>query len=749
MAEYYEDIIGLDYETYSDVELGGKQARGLPNYIASPNFKPLCASLSYEGKEWTYDFVFNVIREDGRLIGGNCFDMFTYDLTRGDYRKPVIIAHNASFERAVSLWIEKGFDPYRIQDSAVDASVVGAERKLEVASRQLTGTAKLESGAELIQLFCVPNDSYPEGPTAELIKANGHMELWLEFLHYCEVDAKAGLEIRKAAREITERFHPGLLDLEQARENATWDMNQAGWAVDEELVEQFRVRSWANGIIAQREFQVEDEYGNSVQINFGSHQQLRKFCEARGVKYKSLDKYHLPGVLARVQKRIAKLEKDVGDGEYPTIRREIKRLREVEMLLETKAEIGGSTLSKLPVIQRLISEDGILRDQYMHVGASQTFRTTGRGVQMQNIAKLKMMKDDDGEEYVKDVSTAYDYTETWTNGDMAGQLRQVFRSRHKDGELLVGDFSGVESRGLAYEAGEEWKLEVFRKGRDVYKELVTRFIPGLAYEDVTPALRPRGKYSELSCGYQASGKAVQDFMFRLGFQISLEDATQNVTDWRGACPAIVDYWYTLDALLKDSVMSGMALEASIGNGLSVHVTPFALPSIQEVEPGAMSLCLQIKVKGQPYVTRFVHGAHFRGNKLCYYKPAKSLGPKGLWRVIDETRSAKKSAELGREVEIYYGIYGGKLAGIFTQSLCRELFFDSLMDLRENLRKNGVTNAVICGQFHDEINIDWWPQEGGHTKEAVMELMRESMTRVKVLKGFPLDVDIKSAYRYIK
>ena len=747
MTEYQEDLIGLDYETYSDVELGGKQARGLPNYIASPNFRVLCASLSVDGVEWTYDFVFDCFRKQGiepqyydAYDGGikDQFETFLYgDVSDND----IIIAHNASFERAVTSWLYPDFDPYRIQDSAVDASIVGAERKLEVASRQLTGTAKLESGADLIQLFCVPNNSYPEGPTAELIEANGHMDKWLEFIHYCEVDAKAGLEIRKVAREITERFHPGLIDLEQHRENATWDMNQAGWGVDEELVEKFRQRSWANGIIAERAFQVEDEYGNPVEINFNSHQQLRKFCEARGVKYKSLDKYHLPGVLKRVRTRIDKLEAEMGDGDYPTMRREVGRLKEVEMLLETKAEIGGSTLTKLPVIQRLISEDGLLRDQYMHVGAGQTFRTTGRGVQMQNIKKL------DGE--IRDTDTAYDFQTHWSNGDMAGQLRQVFRSRHPDGEIIVGDFAGVESRGLAYEAGEEWKLDVFRKGRDVYKELVTRFIPGLAYEDVTSELRPRGKYSELSCGYQASGKAVQDFMFRLGFSISIEDATQNVNDWRNACPAIVDYWHLLDDLLKDSVMSGMSLSAPIGNGLSVKISPFSLPSIQDVQAGAMSLCMQILANGKPLVTRFVHGAHFRGNKLCYYKPAKNLGPKGLWLVVDETRSAKKSAELGREVEVHYGIYGGKLAGIFTQSLCRELFFDSLMNLRDLLKQHGVTNAVICGQFHDEINVDWWPEEVGHTKEFVVNLMKEAMTNVKVLKTFPLDVEVKSAYRYIK
>src|SRR5690606_27019605 len=72
---------------------------------------------------------------------------------------------------------------------------------------------------------------------------------------------------------------------------------------------------------------------------------------------------------------------------YPHLARGIERLQEVKALLETKQEIGGSTLSKLPKILDLVGPDDQLRDQYLHVGAGQTYRTTGRGVQMQNLKK--------------------------------------------------------------------------------------------------------------------------------------------------------------------------------------------------------------------------------------------------------------------------------------------------------------------------------------------------------------------------
>ncbi|WZB39164.1 DNA polymerase i [Microbacterium phage JordanFarm] len=743
-----EDIYGLDYETFSSVPLGGKEARGLPNYVASPDFRALIVSVASINGAVTYDFVHN-------------------DEDMNDYlswlklvsNSEIIMAHNAPFERAVTAKLAPWFDWRLFQDSAVDSRCLGAESKLIVASRQLTNSHKLEEGQELVMLFCVPNSMYPEGATAELIKKHGHEEKWKRFIEYCEMDAIGSREIRLFAMWLLENLDPALLAREARWEQDTYEMNQAGWGVDLPLVEKMRQRSWANSIIAQRAFV--DETGS--QLNFNSHPQMKKYLADRGVKVKSLDKYHLPVILENVKKRIAKLNKELQEGgiketvivqdrnggghaetdyrlsmPYPELARAISRLEEAEAMLETKLEIGGSTLTKLPVIQRLTSEDGILRDQYMHAGAGQTFRTTGRGVQMQNIKKL------DGN--IRDVETLYDFNEHWSNGDMAGQLRQVFESRHPEGEVIVGDFAGVESRGLAYEAGEEWKLQVFRDGRDVYKELFVRFTNGkVKYDEVTAEQRPRGKYSELSCGYQASGNAVQDFMFRLGFSISIEEALQNVMDWRGACPAIVEFWGELDFLLKEAVGRNEKVEFEGAYGLTYRATPFELKSMSAQHAGSISLALQIlRPNGEPMVTRFVHGLYFRGNKLCYYKPAENHYGGPLWK--DTYKHPKLKNPDGSPREVYYSIYGGKLAGIFTQSLCREMFFESLEMLGDLLRP--CPNARIVGQFHDEIAVDWWPEEGGWSKERVMDAMKTAMTTCS-LEGFPLDAEIKSSHRYIK
>ena len=740
-------IPGVDYETFSSVPLGGTQAKGLPNYLASPDFRVLLASAHTPEGKVTYDFVFNCIWStdkkldelptDYKVATGRWTD-FLESLGRG------VAAHNAPFERGVTAKLDPSFDPTRFVDSAVSARAAGADSSLYMATRQLTTSHKLEEGKELVMRFCVPNELYPEGATKEKIEEHGDMDKWMLFIMYCEMDAEGSAAIEEYWRSTVGRFAPELVNNEHRFENLTFEMNQPGWPVDMSLVNKMKIRGWANSMLAQKVFLTENE----EKLNFNSHPQMKAFASDRGVKITSLDKYHRPVLMENLRKRIALLHAEENG---PALQLEVQKLREVLLMVETKDEMGGSALSKLPVIERLISEDGRLRDQYMHLGAGASFRTTGRGVQLQNIKKL------DGD--IKDISTILNPKEDWSNGNMAGQMRQVFVSSHPEGELIVGDFSGVESRGLAYQAGEEWKLQVFREGKDVYKALYSRFTKGeVPYEEVTAEQRPRGKYSELSCGYQASGKAVQDFMFRLGFKISLEEAAQNVVDWRGACPSIVDYWYGLDRILKRAVKLNQVQELDIAYGMKVRITPFSVPSIQAMHRGAISLIVQILVPmGEkdepltPYVTRVVHGCYFKGDKLCYYKPADYEHKSGpLWIPDYNHKTEKVMLPDGKKVpkKILYSIYGGKLAGILTQSLCREMFFDSLNLLSNELKS--VPNAEIIGQFHDEIVVNWVPstEPGAKTSEEVKEIMAKAMSTT-YLRDFPLVADIKSAYRYIK
>ena len=715
------DDIGLDFETYSDVDI---KEHGFPRYIADPSFTVLCASIDDKDGRRTYDFILD---PDGR-------ENFLLEIVRllfsEDSANNLIVAHNAGFERGVMRKLGFPIDE-RIVDSAVYARMAGAGEKLEVASRQLTNTPKLAVGMDLIKLFCVPNEhNKDKAPTPEMILR--FTEQWLAFLDYCEVDAAGSREIRAYALEL---FGEELIAREDELELITYHQNQAGWHIDRPLIKQMANRAWANSYIEQQSFLLD----TGKVLNFNSHQQIKRYCADRGFPIKSTDKYQLPIALEKAKIELAELSLKATDEATETRARE---LSEVIRMLECKHELGGSSLSKLNKILDLANDDDQLRDQYIHCGAGQTFRTSGRGVQMQNLKKLI---DQDGKESIRDMETVYDFAVDWSNTDMASQLRQVFTASHEDGQIIVGDFSAVESRALAYEAGEEWKLQAYRDGQDVYKVLVTRFsgFEGRTVDSITTAERPRGKYSELSCGYQASAKAVKDFMFRLGFVVPLDEAAQNVVDWRGANPFITDMWWRLDQMLKDAVRYNGVEFTQLAYGMRVVATPFLLPSIQEIHPGAVSLKIELlEANGNPIVTRIIHGCYMHGRSIVYYKPAERVSDGPLWTNINATASQKAKKT------ILLSVYGGKLAGILTQSLCRELFYDSMAEYQRLLEENNVQNAVMVGQFHDEIATDWWPMKGGHTLEEVKALKAQAMSTCR-LPGFPLIADIKSAYRYIK
>jgi DNA polymerase len=699
-------LSGLDFETFSDVDI---KTHGMDRYMESPNFTVLCAAVSYPNGHIEYfDFVTDMTarrRFDDAITMNSRF-----------------AAHNASFERAVLKKL--GYNPYAIviKDSAVIARAVGAGSKLEAAAPQLLDEKKIELGAGLIRIFSVPtkgNNGLPY--TKQMLEADADlMKQWKEFLIYCGVDADL-------SRKIVERYEVNVPQVESRFELTTQDLNDRGWFVDMDLV--YAMQDLYKMNLAELELDFQRRYDPNKTLNFRSYKQLQTWCAARGVKAKSFDQTNLPKLIDRIEKRVV-IEPDPA---------KYKQLNEVLEMLRVKRERGGSSLTKLQTIIDMTSADGRLRNQYLHVGAGQTYRTSGRGVQLQNLARL-------GEE-IGDVDEVVQGTGlVWDNDKLAHNIRQVFRAEHPEGLLVVGDFKSVESRGLAMLAGEDWKIEAYLQKRDIYKQLATTYssFGGVAYEDVTKAQRQGGKVGELACGYGAGGPAVQGFAEKMGIFMTDSEAQQIVTDWRGACPATVQLWRRLDAMMH-SAIKGAAASYDIPGGGDVVIQPFTTPtSLRDQHPGAQSIELVVfDPAGAPWLRRVFHGCYYRGRDVCYYRPSELKGG-DLWR-----------GKMTTPPHQWYRLYGGKLAGILTQSFCRELFMHSLWAL--NTWSNAHPNVKVIGQFHDEIVVEWTPPSAmpsGSRGESsplapLLHKMKEVMSDAGQWTEFPLDADIKHAHRYIK
>ena len=693
--------LGLDFETFSGVDI---TKVGLDNYINHPDFEPLLGAIAWrktpscEISTRLYDFV--QFDDDD--------NWFSVNLMRLVINGQTLAAHNSMFEKLVlnRRWPTQ-IPATRIVDTAVLARCMGADSKLENSAPQLLDPTmrKHTEGKRLIRKF-----STGTRPSKDQVKDDPDWKLYGE---YCVQDAKLSLL-------LAEKFALILQEKELRYQQLTDQMNRVGWKVDLDIVDTMQRLYEENKAALLDNFQLRSDPGRTLNLN--STVQLKKWCAERSIKATSFDEAHVSSLLTRLNKALQA-------GRFSGSKR--ADVLEVVEMLKVKQALGGSSLSKLPKIKELTGPDGRLRHQYMHVGAGQSYRTSSVGVQMQNLKRL------DGN-HLGDMDSMEENPGDWSNDKLAENLRQVFTATDPDGELVVGDFSSVESRGLAYVAGEDWKLDAYHKGQDLYRVLGAK-IGGLTYDEVPKShpLRQTGKVGELACGYGAGAGAVASFAQGMGIEMTEAEAGNLVSDWRSINPMVVKMWNDLNDTLLAAV-KGLPTTVKLANDIAVRITWISTPeSLQQIHPGARSLKVVMYVSDKLFMSRVFHGCYLRGRDIIFYKASSKVnGP--LWT---DTYVNPKTKLL-----TYHKVYGGKLTGILIQSMCRQVFFNSLELLSLALTGTGVE---IVGQFHDEIVVDWNPGRTKLSLDQVITIMENCMSDPGPLKRFPLEADIKHAHRYIK
>ncbi|USH45457.1 DNA polymerase I [Microbacterium phage DoTi] len=711
-----QGVIGLDFETFGAVNL---PKHGLDRYVNDSSFEALIVSISDGQKKTTFDFV------KGGETAKDLFRSMVMTSRKWGYW---FAAHNVGFERAVMQHL--GFDDevlYYITDSAVVARAQGAASHLEAAAPQLTDIQKLEVGKNLIMTFSVPTEGNDGRPyTWDEIQADPNLKAWWEeFGVYCEVDADASREI------VLKYVDTPSFRREHEMEWYTYLMNRAGWNVDLELVREMQLRFEDNSQQLIADFYAKHMYDSAGNKQFtdkflNSTPQMKAWCAERGIKTSSFDQEHITKLLARVQKKLRTM--NPRDPKF-------QGYCDVEDLLVTKQDLGGSSLAKLQKILDLTGTDGRLRNQYMHLGAGQSYRSTGKGVQLQNLKRLSATPMDFDEDYNEVIDA--------DNTTLAENLRQVFIADEPDGRQIVGDFSSVESRGLAWIAGDDVKIQAFKDGKDLYKVQAV-LIHGTPYEQVTKAERQDGKVAELGCGYGAGPVALQRFAGKMGIEMDEDKALEIVRGWRATNPNVVDLWDRLGRAFSTAVNLNAVTNVELAHGLRLDFTPFDPPtSLAKQHAGVRSIRMTLWANhGTEFVLeRVFQGCYMRGEDVCFYKPSdRKTGD--LWR------NHYRDPKTGKTV--FYKLYGGKLTGILVQSMCRELFFDAMREMF--LQFEGIANVTPIGQFHDELVLSWRPVpvQGGFSLDTSMKIMEQIMSTPRPsFAGFPLEGDIKNDYRYTK
>lgn len=476
--------ISVDLETYSSVNLAKS---GLYKYAESPDFEILLFGYSVDGGP-----VQVVDLACGEKIPSEVISALT-DKTVTKW------AFNASFERVCIsryLGLPTGtyLNPESWRCSMIWAATMGLPLSLEGVGAVLgLEKQKLTEGKDLIRYFCQPC-----APT----KSNGQRtrnypyhasDKWALFKSYNKRDVETEMAIQDKLRKfpvpdsVWDEYH---LDQE---------INDRGVALDMTLVEQaieMDGRSRTQLTAAMKEL-TELDNPNSVQ-------QMKQWLADNGLETDTLGK-----------KAVAEMLKTAPP-------------EPLGNALALRQQLAKSSVKKYQTMENAVCADGRARGMFQFYGANRTGRWAGRLIQMQNLPQNHLEDLAEARALVRDGD--FDALEMLYE-DVPDTLSQLIRTAfvpRAGAKFIVSDFSAIEARVIAWLAKEQWKLEAFANGEDIYCATASQmFHVPVVKHGVNSELRQKGKVAELAC--IAEGQLV---LTNKGL-VPIESVTADMLLWDG------------------------------------------------------------------------------------------------------------------------------------------------------------------------------------------------------------------------
>jgi DNA polymerase len=265
--------------------------------------------------------------------------------------------------------------------------------------------------------------------------------------------------------------------------------------------------------------------------NPNSVPQLKAWLETVGVFCEGLDKETVKSLLGTVTD--------------PITRR----------VLELRQLLGKASTAKYKAMTNAACRDNRVRGLLQFYGAGRTGRWAGRLVQLQNLPQNHLDHIDQVRELVRsrDLETLeiiYDSVP-----DVLSQLIRTALVTPEEHTFLVADFSAIEARVIAYLAGEQWRMDVFANGGDIYCSSASQmFKVPVEKHGVNGHLRQKGKVAELACGYGGGVNARKAFgADKMG--LTEPEMQEIVTQWRLASPTIPRLWSRVEDAAKAALKS--------------------------------------------------------------------------------------------------------------------------------------------------------------------------------------------------
>lgn len=646
-------VLSIDLETYSDVDL------------------PNCGVYRYvEGDFHILLFAYAFDDEETKCVDMACGEQLPAEVVDAIHNENIIkSAWNAQFERiCLSKYFGTQLDPDSWQCSMVWAASLSLPLKLATAAQALkTAQQKDDVGERLIRYFSIPcKPTKTNGGRTRNLPEHAPDD-WKLLKSYCIQDVRTERDIRYRLEKFP--LPPQEWDYYHMDQR----INDRGVLIDKELVQQAIICD-----MALSEAMTKKAYALTGLENPNSVSQLKGWLEERGISVDSLGKKNVASL-------ISDLDKHSVDAEALD-------------MMKLRLQMAKSSVKKYQAAERCICDDGRAHGLFQFYGANRTGRFAGRLLQLQNLPQNHITTLDEARDLVKmgcfDIVAAM-YGNT---PDILSQLIRTMLIPKPGCEFIVADFSAIEARVLAWLAGEQWRLDAFKAGQDIYCASASQmFGVPVVKHGINGELRQKGKVAELACGYGGAAGALIS-MGALDMGLKEDELPDIISSWREANPEIVKFWYAVEKAAIDTVKDHNDRSVGrIGFQFSANTLWIVLPS---------------------------------GRRLAYIKPKLQPNRFGRIAVTYEGLGANNKW-------IRMETYSGKLTENITQATARDLLAEAMWRMEQ-------AGLDIVGHVHDEVILEV-PRDS-ITVDAVCDIMNHNPAWAD---GLPLESDGYKGNYYFK
>lgn len=455
--------LSIDIETFSSINLSKS---GLYRYSESEDFEVLLFGYSADDSPV-------------KVVDFACGETLPDDV-RAALTDPSVIkwAHNSVFERVcISRYLGLPTGEYLDSSSwrctMVWAATLGLPLSLEGVGTVLgLDKQKLKEGRDLIRHFCMPGKLRDGTSVRHFPKDDS--DKWERFKAYNLRDVETEMAIQQKLAKYP------VPESEWRHYRLDQQINDRGIMLDMPLVRNAIQCDEQN---RHAHMQLAKEVTGLENPN--STAQMKAWLGEQGVETDSLSK-------ASVLEMLDKAEGTV------------------ELALSLRQELAKSSVKKYTAMENAVCRDHRARGLIQFYGANRTGRYAGRLVQVQNLPSTRLADIDTARQLVR--AGCFDSIDMLFDSVpivLSELIRTAFIPEPCN-RFFVADFSAIEARVIAWLAGEEWRLEVFERGEDIYCASASQMF-GVPVEKhgVNGHLRQKGKIAELANGYGGSVGALK------------------------------------------------------------------------------------------------------------------------------------------------------------------------------------------------------------------------------------------------